>query len=54
MDERLRRYRRRWKVERSFAWFQNYRRLVVRWERQAKMNLAFIHVACILLTLRAL
>ena len=50
----LRRYRRRWKVERSFAWLQNYRRLVVRWERQAKMYLAFIHVACILLTLRAL
>jgi IS4 transposase len=24
----LRRYRRRWKVERLFAWMQNYRRLV--------------------------
>ena len=28
----LRRYRRRWKVERLFAWMQNYRRLVTRWE----------------------
>ncbi len=27
---RLRRYRRRWKVERLFAWLQNFRRLVVR------------------------
>jgi transposase len=27
-----RRYRRRWKVERLFAWMQNYRRLVTRWE----------------------
>jgi transposase len=25
----LRRYRRRWKVERLFAWLQNFRRLVV-------------------------
>jgi len=28
----LRRYRKRWKVERVFAWLQNYRRLVVRWD----------------------
>lgn len=50
----LRRYKRRWKVERTFAWFQNFRRLVVRWERKSKLYLAFVHVACILLTLRAL
>ena len=30
---RLRRYRRRWKIERLFAWLQNFRRLVVRYER---------------------
>ena len=29
---KLRRYRRRWKVERLFAWMQNFRRLVVRYE----------------------
>ena len=28
-----RRYKRRWKVERTFAWLGNYRRLLVRWER---------------------
>ncbi|WP_444885933.1 transposase [Microbulbifer sp. PSTR4-B] len=28
---KLRRYPRRWKVERTFAWLGNYRRLVVRW-----------------------
>jgi transposase len=27
---RLRRYRRRWKIERLFAWLQNFRRVVVR------------------------
>ena len=29
---KLRRYRRRWKIERLFAWLQNYRRLVTRYE----------------------
>jgi transposase len=32
----LRRYRRRWKVERLFAWLQNFRRTVVRYERFAE------------------
>jgi transposase len=50
----LRRYRRRWKVERTFAWLQNFRRIATRYERKASMFLAFIHVACILITLRAL
>jgi transposase len=27
---RLKRYRRRWKIERLFAWLQNFRRLVMR------------------------
>ena len=49
---KLRRYRRRWKVERTFAWLQNFRRLVVRWEREIHMYQAFFHVACILITLR--
>jgi transposase len=26
----LRRYRQRWKIERTFAWLSNFRRLVVR------------------------
>jgi transposase len=31
---KLRRYKRRWKVERLFAWLSNFRRLVVRYERR--------------------
>ncbi len=46
---KLRRYRRRWKVERTFPWLNNYRRLVVRWERSLTMYYAFFHVACILI-----
>jgi transposase len=49
---KLRRYKRRWTVERTFAWLQNFRRLVVRWEREIIVYQAFFHVACILITLR--
>jgi transposase len=48
----LRRYRRRWKIERTIAWLQNFRRLVVRYERQTKMFRAFLHVACLVITVR--
>ena len=51
---KLRRYKRRWKVERTFAWFGNFRRLVVRWERHPIMYQAFFRVACLLITLRQL
>ena len=50
----LRRYRRRWKVERTFAWLGNFRRLVVRYERSLFMYNALFHVACLLITLRYL
>jgi transposase len=51
---KLRRYRRRWKVERTFAWLGNFRRLLVRWEVNITMYQAFFHVACLLITLRQL
>ena len=50
----LRRYRKRWKVERTFSWFGNYRRLVVRWERSLTVYLAFFHLTCLLITLNQL
>ncbi|PYX55968.1 MAG: IS5 family transposase [Acidobacteria bacterium] len=49
---RLRRYRRRWKVERLFAWLQNFRRLVVRYERYAENFLGMLHLGCCLILLR--
>jgi transposase len=49
---KLRRYKRRWKVERTFAWLQNFRHLVVRWDRKLTMYQAFFHMACLLITLR--
>ena len=50
----VRRYRKRWKSERTFAWLGNYRRLVVRYDRHLSMNRAFFHIACALITLRFL
>ena len=48
----LRRYRRRWKIERLFAWMQNFRRLVNRWEYDVVNFLGFVHLGCIVILLR--
>ena len=50
----LRRYQRRWKIERLFAWLQNYRRLVTRYERHAANFLGFVQLGCIVILLRHL
>ncbi len=49
---KLRRYHRRWKVERLFAWLQNFRRLTTRWEWHIENYLGMLHLACILILLR--
>ena len=48
----LRRYKKRWKVERLFAWLQNFRRLVVRYEYYLENFLAMIQLGCIVILLR--
>ncbi len=50
----LRRYRRRWKVERFFAWLHNSRRLVTRWEYYAENFLTMLQLACVLILVRHL
>jgi transposase len=49
---KLRRYKRRWKVERLFAWLGNFRRLVVRYERRAENYLGFVRLGCAVILLR--
>jgi hypothetical protein len=44
----------RWKIERLFAWLQNFRRLVVRYERPAENFLGMLHLGCCLILLRHL
>jgi transposase len=48
----LRRYVRRWKIERLFAWLLSYRRLTNRWERHAENFLGFVQLGCICILLR--
>ena len=51
---KLRRFNRRWKIERLFAWIYNYRRCVVRYEFHFENFTAFIQLACIMILLRYL
>ena len=51
---KLRRYKRRWKVERLFAWLGNFRRLVVRYERRVENYLGFVRLGCMVILLRYL
>ena len=49
---KLRRYRRRWIIERTNAWLFNFRRLVVRYVRRIETYRAFLYLACALIALR--
>jgi len=48
----LRRYRRRWKIERLMAWLHNFRRIVSRWEVKVENYLGFVQLGCIRILLR--
>ena len=48
----LRRYRRRWKVERLFAWLHNFRRIAMRFDFHDENYLGFVHLGCIRILLR--
>jgi len=50
----LRRYKRRRKVERLYAWLYNFRRLVLRYEYHAENYLGFVQLACVIILLRHL
>lgn len=48
----LRRFKRRWAVERLFAWLQWFRRLVARYEFHAENFLAMVRLGCMKIMLR--
>jgi transposase len=50
----LRRTRRRWKIERLFAWLHNSRRLITRWEYHVENFLGLLQLACARILLRHL
>ena len=45
----LRRYLKRWKIERTISWLKYQRRLLVRHERHAHLFERFLHLACMML-----
>jgi putative transposase len=45
---------RRWVVEVAHSWFNRFRRLLVRWEKQAANYLGFVQLAAILIIYRKL
>jgi transposase len=49
---KLRRFSRRWIVERTFAWLFNFRRLFVRYEHETRLFHAFFCLACALVVMR--
>ena len=51
---KLRRYKRRWKVERLFSWIFRFRRLVTRYEEKAENYLGLLQLACAQILLRRL
>ena len=51
---KLRRYRRRWKIERTISWIQDFRRLVVRYDHKITMFNAYVQLACSMIALRRL
>ena len=51
---KLRRYSRRWIIERTNAWLQNFRRIVVRYDRFISSYHSFVILACIMICLKRL
>jgi transposase len=43
----LRRYKRRYKVERTISWLHNCRRLITRWEYYPELFESFVHLGCL-------
>jgi transposase len=49
----LRRYKHRWKVERTIAWLGYHRRLLVRWEKHLSLFAGFAWLGCLMIALKA-
>lgn len=49
---RLRRYKRRWTVERTISWIQNFRRLCIRYDKSTAVFQGFLHLGCAILLIK--
>jgi transposase len=50
----LRRYRRRWKIERTIAWLHAFKRIVTRNEFYSYLYHGFLKLACLMIVIRRL
>jgi transposase len=51
---KLRRYRRRWIIERTISWLHSFKRLIVRNEFYSHLFHGFLKIACIIIACRRL
>lgn len=51
---KLRRYKRRWRVESLFAQLKRFRRIATRWDVKSANFLGFLQLACSVILLRAM
>jgi len=54
VESRTRLGRHRWVVERTMAWFNQFRRLAIRYERRQDIHTAFLSLGCSLLCVNAI
>jgi transposase len=45
---------RRYRIERTFSWLQNCRRLITRWEYCAELFEGFVHLVCLYTIIKGL
>jgi putative transposase len=43
---------RRWVVERTHSWMNRFRRVLIRWDKNVRNYLGFLHLACAFITYR--
>jgi putative transposase len=43
---------RRWVVERTHSWMNRFRRVLIRWDKNVRNDLGFLHLACAFITYR--
>lgn len=48
----LRRYKRRYRIERSISWLHRFRRLITRWEYYPELFEGFVHLGCLFTILK--
>lgn len=49
---KMRRYKRRYRIERTNSWLQNFKRLVIRMEHRVHNYVGLVQLACVMIVMR--